>query len=348
VTFESDDTINVALSRYRHLGKPLSCVTLTMGLINKTYRVTTDESVYILQEVSPIFDTSIHFDSEALCDWLEPRGMVVPRILKTSDGKLFCCVHGKIMRALRFIDGMAHHFIKSQAMARSAGQLLGSFHNSLLDFTYHYRSQRKHAGDYQFHINGLVNALKINRDHRYFLRAAPLGEKIQRMMNPLVSGLLTTKRHVHGDPKISNILFDKNYRALCLVDFDTLNDSGWSMELADALRSWCNPNPEDVVNAHCDLTIAEAALAGYGSVMKKVFSKKETRELLVHAQAIPLCLSARYLADTLNEKYFSFDCRRYQTASDHNWLRAQAMFNLHQQFVSNAKEMAQMIKDFLS
>ena len=57
-------------------------------------------------------------------------------------------------------------------------------------------------------------------------------------------------RVVHGDPKISNIVFARDTnRAVCLIDLDTLTRMPVALELGDALRSWCNPVSEDAATA---------------------------------------------------------------------------------------------------
>src|SRR5439155_24115766 len=54
------------------------------------------------------------------------------------------------------------------------------------------------------------------------------------------------RRNVHGDLKISNVMFQHDpLRATSLVDLDTLGLGTLAFELGDAMRSWCNPHGED-------------------------------------------------------------------------------------------------------
>lgn len=332
---------------YPDLGSPLAIEPVTIGLINKTYLVTTDKLQFILQEVSSIFDTTINDDSEAVSIYLEQRGMIAPRIFKTKDLQLFVRIEGRIFRALKYIKGVSRHIINSLIMAESAGKVVGHFHAALKDFSYDYRSKRRHGGDYDFHQANLENALNHHQQHDYFKQVEPLAIKMLKEMKEITLGLCTTARNAHGDPKISNIIFDQQDNGICLIDFDTLGKTGWSLEMADALRSWCNARTEDIVDAQVDLTIAEKALVGYGSIMRGSFTDKEAQELLSHTQAITLCLAMRFLTDVLIEKYWAFDQSRFLRPADHNWLRAQAMHNLFYDFGAKRKQLEQMVGDLL-
>ena len=50
---------------------------------------------------------------------------------------------------------------------------------------------------------------------------------------------------VHGDLKISNLIFDAAGKAVGIIDFDTLLVHARAIDLGDALRSWCNWTAED-------------------------------------------------------------------------------------------------------
>lgn len=332
---------------YEDLGSPMAIDVIDMGLINKTYLVTTATMKFVLQEVSPIFETTINEDSDAVCEHLLRCGIEVPKLYRTAHNERFVSFSGRIFRALKYIAGNSSHTITSLNMAESAGRVVGQFHAALADFYYDYRSKRRHGGDYRFHKENLVTALKEHRSHDYFARVSILADKMLEDIERITSGLSTTARNVHGDPKISNIIFDERGEAICLVDFDTLGKSGWSLEIADALRSWCNPNMEDVLDAYVDLNIAESALKGYGAMMRGRFTKKEADELVTHSQAITLCLAMRYLADVLNERYWAFDQKRFLRRADHNLLRSQAMYGLFSDFCHKSKIIEQMVGGFL-
>ena len=336
------------LDAYKNLGIVQEINNINIGLINKTWLIKTRDQEYILQEVSPIFDVTIHDDAWAVCSFIAPQGLTVPKLISTDDNKLYYNLDNKIFRALKYINGQSYHKIINLTMAEQSGLILGKFHKALLNFNYNYRSQRRQAGDFVFHANNLKQAIQEQNHHEYYARAYNLATNMINNMHNLIQNQTVTSRHIHGDPKISNILFDNNYHALALVDFDTLNKGGWSLEIADALRSWCNPNQEDILEAHVDLEIAKNALAGYGEIMKGLWSAQERVELINNMQAITLCLAMRYLTDVFYEKYWAYDTARFVRPADHNILRAQAMYNLYEDFVSKKSEIANLINKYLN
>jgi Ser/Thr protein kinase RdoA (MazF antagonist) len=334
---------------YKDLGEPIEIMPINMGLINKTFLVKTNAKKYILQELSKIFEVTVNEDSETVSNFLSNSGILTPQIYRTHDDQLFLSINGRIFRALKYIEGKSFHTIKSLAMAKSAGKIIGQFHLALIDFDYSYKSRRRHGGDYWFHKKNLLTAIHNHRNHDYFFLVAPLAKKMLTAMDSLLMNFSPiTPRHVHGDPKISNIIFDDQEQATGLVDFDTLSNTGWSLEIADAMRSWCNPNKEDVLESFIDLKIAANSLEGYGSIMRGKFSTKEKNEFLIHTRAITLCLAIRYLTDVLNENYWSFDHKLFYRPAEHNLLRAQAMYNLFLEFEQKNEVLFEMISDFLS
>lgn len=344
---QSPSLNSLALNHYGQLGVPQAIDPIIIGQINKTYIVSTDQTKYILQELSPIFNVAVMDDAWVIAHHVQKKGLLAPTLLKTDSNGLYCTDQGRVFRALVFIEGKSFRAITRPLMAQSAAVALAEFHRALLDLNYDYKSKRRHGGDYPFHSQNLNLALNNHPSHDYVKKLAPLAETFITTMERLTKNLITTPRHAHGDPKISNLLFDEHDQARAWVDYDTLGKTGWSLEMADALRSWCNPYPEDVLDAHVDMSIAEAALKGYGSIMKGVFSKAEAMELLLHCQAITLCLTMRYAADTLNENYFLHDKDRFSRAADHNWLKTNSMYHLFLDFERKSLELKTMISDYL-
>ncbi len=333
------------IDAYDNLGRPKSVCAIEKGLINKTFLVSTDKGNYILQELSPIFPEDIHYDSEAVCRKLAQADILAPTILRNRFGDLFYRHDGRVFRALIYIPSESFHAISSSSMAYEAGRVLGQFHYALKDFSYTYRSTRRHKGDYPFHVENLKNALDMHRAHDFYEQANSFAEKMMGHMQGFLN-LRSTPRHAHGDPKISNILFAEG-KGICLIDFDTLGSSGWSLEMADALRSWANPKAEDILDANVDLAISEEALKGYAMIMHGQWLDIEKEELISHTQAVSLCLAIRYLTDVLNENYFAFDKTRFARAAEHHWLRAEAMYNLFLDFARKKHLLKDMVESLL-
>ncbi|HEY3449925.1 MAG TPA: phosphotransferase [Myxococcales bacterium] len=319
------------LARYRDLaGRPHR--KFGTGLINRTYLVEGRAGNVVVQRLHPVFAGAVNEDIEAVTAHLAAKGLNTPRPVRCDDGALW--VDGldeRPWRALSFVSGESLDRVGSPELAREAARLVASFHLAVADLSWDYRHVRVGVHDTAKHLGTLRQALKDHEAHRLFAEVAPLASEILAAAQRLPDLSRLPLRHCHGDLKISNILFS-GQKAVCLVDLDTLGRMIWPFELGDAMRSWCNPSGEDVGSAAIDRAIFTAALEGYASVARPAsFPTREEALALVDGLAtICLELSARFLADALNESYFGFDAARFPARGEHNLLRARGQWALHQ------------------
>jgi Ser/Thr protein kinase RdoA (MazF antagonist) len=192
----------------------------------------------------------------------------------------------------------------------------------LADLAHTFKNKRGNIHDTPKHVAKLRSVLASHTSHERYGEVAPTCKRILQQLDtlPALAGL--PRRVVHGDPKISNVLFDKAGRALCLVDLDTLGPANVAVELGDALRSWCNPREEDDDASSIDLGFFEAAVQGYLRGAASFITPDETAMLAIGVETIALELAARFAADALEETYFGWDRTRFSRASEHNLARA--------------------------
>ena len=118
----------------------------------------------------------------------------------------------------------------------------------------------------------------------------------------------TAGRVIHGDPKLGNMLFDRDSgRAVALIDLDTVSAGNLACDLGDCLRSCCNvsgedpPRPADVV---FDLDICRAVLEGYRASGAS-FPAEERVLVYQGVRLLTYELGLRFLTDYLNnDTYF--------------------------------------------
>jgi len=299
------------------------------GLINRTFLVQTAGERFVLQQLHPVFGGVVNEDIDAVTAHLARKGLATPRPVRTGDGRLWVeDSDGRTWRAITFVAGTSSDVVSSPAHAAEAGRLIATFHSALADLSHEYRHVRPSVHDTARHLRTLEQALAEHHGHRLYDRVASVAEAILAAGPSLPDFSGQPLRHVHGDLKISNLLFDDAGRGLCLVDLDTLGRMPWAHEMGDALRSWCNPAGEDVTGARLDPGLFEGAVRGYAAGAEHV--PRPERELLVAGlSTICLELSARFLADALNERYFGWNAARYATRGDHNLLRALGQWSLH-------------------
>jgi Ser/Thr protein kinase RdoA (MazF antagonist) len=302
----------------------------TSGLINPTWFVRArDGSELVLQRVNPIFPVEVNLDIEAVTRHLASKGIATPTLVKSRYGKLWLEHEGAVWRVLTRIDGVTHDALESPAQAREAGRVLAEFHGALRDLEHEFRSRRLGVHDTARHLEALRDALDEHRGHRDFAAVRPLAEQVLALAADLPALPPMPDRIVHGDPKISNVMFAARVdRALCLIDLDTLARMPVALELGDALRSWCNPATEDAPEARFVRPFYAAAIDGYASAARGLLGPQEWGAIADGTLTITVELAARFCADALRERYFRWDERRYASSSAHNQARTRAQLEI--------------------
>lgn len=304
---------------------------VAIGLINRTFRVEgPDARRTILQKLNPIFTPRVHEDIEAVTAHLARKGMVTPRLVRTIAGELYVEGERGVWRMMTFIDGDTKERLKTVAEAREAGVLLARFHRAVADLEHEFKNRRLGVHDTPRHLAKLRQALEEHRDkHPRYAEVAPLGEEILALAGVLPPLPPVADRIVHGDPKVSNLLFEAaTGRGVALVDLDTLARMPLFVELGDAFRSWCNPSGEDATRVQFSLELFGAAIAGYAEGAEGLIEADEVRGIVPATKTIIVELAARFAADALEESYFGWDATRFPTRGAHNELRARGQLAL--------------------
>lgn len=296
---------------------------ISIGLINRTYRVDHPRGSFILQRLNPIFRGELHHDIDAITRHLEARGVRTPRLLTTADARLWLEDASGVWRLQTLIEGRAIRALSSPSTARAAGRGVARFHRALTDLDHVFRFTRPGAHDTPRHLAHLREVLEEHGDHPRFGEVAKVAERILRRGEALPTIPPLPRRIIHGDLKCTNVVFDEALEFMvALVDLDTLAHGDLAVEMGDALRSWCNPAGEDEVESRVDVSLFEAAIGGYAEGAGETLTAEERASLVPGMQTIALELASRFCADALEESYFGWNAERYPTRGEHNRIRA--------------------------
>jgi Ser/Thr protein kinase RdoA (MazF antagonist) len=298
----------------------------TSGLINPTWYVRARGGAeLVLQRLNPIFPAEVNLDIAAVTRHLAAKGLLTPTLVPSRFGKLWFEHDGAVWRVLTRIAGITRDALESPAQAREAGRVLAEFHRAVADLEHEFATRRLGVHDTARHLRTLRDTLQDLNGHRDFASVRPLAERVLAVAAELPTLPATPDRIVHGDPKISNVMFAaRGDRALCLIDLDTLARMPVTLELGDALRSWCNPATEDATEARFVRDFYAAAVEGYAAASRGLLAREEWAAIADGTLTITVELAARFCTDALRERYFRWDARRYASASAHNQARTRA------------------------
>ncbi len=318
---ETSQVAETVLSAYGI--EPASLTQHSGGLINLTLKVVTrNADMWILQRLHPVFPPAINSNIDVVTRYLAEHGACTPRLQHTLNDALWVEVDGQSWRVLTFVPGRSFATLPDLIHATAAGKLLGAFHATMAGFTADLPCPRPAVHDPERHQTALIAALATHTTHRLHDEVRKLASVIANQLAALPALPATAPRLIHGDPKLSNLLFDADARPLCLVDLDTLIRAPLPFELGDAFRSWCNLSAEDALTATFELSLFAAAIAGYAATAGEFITATEASAIVLATEIICLELAMRFAADALNESYFGWDITRFGSSGEHNLRRA--------------------------
>ena len=345
--------------------KAVEVAPLGNGLINTTYRVTTEgtEPDYVLQLVN----TDIFTDPDLLMNnivavtrhihrKLQQQGVsdISRRVLQfasTVDGKHYAMIDGKCWRMMEFIPDTVSRSGVSPESAYIVGHTFGAFQAMLADIPEQLGDTIKDFHNMEFRLQQLREAVAENRagrldEVRWLVdelesRAQEMcrGERLHR------EGKLP-KRICHCDTKVDNILFDRNGDVLCVIDLDTVMPNFVFSDFGDFLRSAANTGAEDdanLDNVNFDMNIFRSFAKGYIESAREMLTQVEIDNLPFAACLFPYMQTVRFLADYINgDTYYR---TRY---AEHNLVRSKAQFKLLLSAESHLEEMKQYIAELMA
>jgi Ser/Thr protein kinase RdoA (MazF antagonist) len=295
------------------------------GLMHGTWLVEAEGGKFVLQRLHHKLATpEILSDFKAVTEHLAARGVLAPRLVATETGEGVAEDEGRWWRLATYVEGETHDAVQTPEQAEEGARALARFHRAMQDIDHHFQSQHP-LHDTEGHLRRLREAAARPE----FAEAkAAIADEISEVDAQLSRMLLPPelpRRVVHGDPKISNVLFQGD-RAVGLLDLDTCTRHTVLVDLGDAVRSWCRDGTEDERH-HFKLERFEAILRGYAAEGPPL-GALERRHLGEAGRLITLELASRFLRDVLEDEYFAWDERRFPDRRTHNRARGRAMLYL--------------------
>ena len=338
---------------------------LGAGLINDTYKVTTQEADapdYVLQRINhaifqnvEMLQANIEAVTAHIRRKLEERGeqdidRKVLHFLPTEAGKTYWFDGNSYWRIMVFIPNAKTYETVNPEYSYYAGVAFGNFQAMLADIPEQLGETIPDFHNMEFRLKQLRDAVAVDaagrvEEVRYYLdeieRRAEEMCKAERLYR---EGKLP-KRVCHRDTKVNNMMFDENGNVLCVIDLDTVMPSFIFSDFGDFLRSAANTGLEDdknLENVNFNMEIFKAFAKGYLESAKSFLLPIEIENLPYAAALFPYMQCVRFLADYINgDTYYKIQY------PEHNLVRTKAQFKLLQSAEEHTPEMKRFIAECL-
>ena len=353
------------IRQFPEVGEVKEIKALTSGLINQTYLVITSDDKapnYVLQCINH----HIFCDVEMLQHNIET---VTAHIRKKLEAAHEEDIERKVLRFVPAKDGKTYYFDgegywrisvfipESQTLeavnpesSYLAGLKFGEFQAMLSDVPEQLGEIIPDFHNMEFRLKQLRESVADNKAGR-LAEVQELVDAIEKDADKMCSaerlyreGKLP-KRICHCDTKVSNMLFDKEGKVLCVIDLDTVMPSFIFSDFGDFLRSAANTSKEDepdLNKIHFNMEIFKAFAKGYIESARTFLTPLEIEMLPYAAQLFPYMQAVRFLADYINGDTY------YKTLyGNHNLVRTQAQYKLYQEACKAEPEMKAYIASLI-
>ena len=334
------------------------------GHIHDTFRVETaenDKDDYILQRLnSKIFKNipELQENIERVTVHLRRKLSAIPgsdlkreclRLVPSKEGKSWITdKQGRYWRMYIFIlDHRSYNIVDTPGKAYEGGKAIGRFQAMLADLP----GKPLHETIPFFH-----NIEKRLEAFQRVIKADPAG-RVKNIGNEISSILQRADdmkiilrlgregkiplRITHNDTKFNNILLDRNDKALCVIDLDTVMPGYIHYDFGDAIRTAANTAAEDekdLSKIHMDIGLFEAYSKGYLSETCNTLNDTEKEYLAFAPRLITYTIATRFLTDYIDgDNYFKVNHEH------HNLERARAQLKLVGSMEEQYEEMKKII-----
>ena len=353
------------VSKFKIQGTVESINPLGAGLINDTYKVSTQETDapnYVLQRINHAIFQNVellqnnivavtkHIRKKLLEAGEQDIDRKVLNFLETEERKTYWFDGENYWRIMVFIPNAKTYETVNPEYSYYAGQAFGHFQAMLADIPETLGETIPDFHNMEFRLQQLREAVATNaagrlEEVKYYLdeieKRADEMCKAERLYR---EGKLP-KRVCHCDTKVNNMMFDENGKVLCVIDLDTVMPSFIFSDYGDFLRTGANTGDEDdkdLDRVEFNMDIFRAFTRGYLESARSFLTPIEIENLPYAAALFPYMQCVRFLADYINgDTYYKI---KYP---EHNLVRTKAQFKLLQSVEAHTPEMIAFIKECL-
>jgi len=328
---------------------------LDSGLINYTWKITTQDKEFILQQInSNVFKSpgDIAQNLEILNNYIkkvDPDYLFVAPLLSPNGSSIVQTESGSYFRLFPFIkNSHTVNTVENAGEAYEAAKQFGTFTRlfkgldlSLLNYTltdFHnlpLRIEQFNQACKQAEPGRLETAKDvIDTINRY--------SNITLTYENLVNNALIPLRVIHHDTKISNVLFDDTNKGLCVIDLDTVMPGYFISDVGDMMRTYLSPANEEEQD-FSKITVRHeffyAIYKGYIEQMEGILTPAEKENFIFAGKFMIYMQATRFITDYLNNDIY------YQVKySGHNLMRARNQLYFLDEYIKAEPQLTELMK----
>ncbi len=324
--------------------KNIEITPVNSGLINSSYKVEYKKSAFILQKVNQFVfkdPNLIQENYNEVVKQLSVSGYSKKRLefLKANSNVELVQYNNTFWRMSKFILGKTYAVCTSLEMASAAAKSLAEFHISLKELDYKkVKEPIKDFCNFNNRIQQYQESTIHGDSHRLKNTQAFIGEiesNLKYIHDYIEIEKDIKKRIIHGDPKVSNFLFDdQTNKVISIIDIDTIMPGSILFDFGDMVRSFANKSYEDsqIKERIFNPDIYNALKEGYLSEANEFLSPIEKESLDLSALTVSLIQCIRFLTD-----YYNLDVYYHVNEPEHNLKRAINQFSFFKELKAYMK-----------
>lgn len=326
--------LNHILTKYNIGAKDCIVEPFGTGLINNTWKVSCGTDEYILQRINTnVFRkpeniaANIRLMASHLNKLAEDYLFIEPVTATNGSAMVYHNDEDAYFRLMPFVrNSFTHDVVESPSIAYEAASQFGLFTKKLAGID----PSQLQVTIPQFH--------DLSFRYEQFETALARGNK-KRIDN--ASGIIefmTSRQHIveeynkikqnpdfklratHHDTKISNVLFDKDGKGLCVIDLDTAMPGYFISDVGDMMRTYLSPVSEeekDLDKIEVREEYFTAIAQGYLQQMQNELTPVEKQHFVYSGSFLIYMQALRFLTDHINDDIYYG--AKYE---GHNLLRA--------------------------
>lgn len=286
------------------------------GLINKTWKINAGDKAYILQRINhQVFQEpeKIAANIDLIGNHLQalhPDYLFTMPISASNGSSLIHHPDAGYFRMFPFVDG-SHSIdvVEKPEQAYEAATQFGTFTRLLRDLDV----KKLQVTIPDFHnldlrFRQFTDALQQGNPER--LRQADILNKTLLSYADIVTDYRKITqdpdillRVTHHDTKISNVLFDKNDKGLCVIDLDTVMPGYFISDVGDMMRTYLSPVSEeekDFQKIEVREEMYNAIVNGYYENTNSLLSDAEKKSFFYAGTFLIYMQALRFMTSFLN------------------------------------------------